>query len=64
MEHDVTKLVNEHEVASDVTEEYDEKGEATEVKDRLEYFMNENISVDKLEIIFQFKQLDEENASK
>ena len=53
-QHDITELVNEHEVASDVTEEYDEKGEATEIKDGLEYFVNGNVSVDQNESLFQF----------
>ena len=53
-QHEITELVDEHEVASDVTEEHDEKGETTEIKDELEYFVNGNVSVDQNQSLFQF----------
>ena len=44
-QHEVTELDDKHGVASDVTEGQDEKGETTNVKDGLEYYVNGNASV-------------------
>ena len=63
-QHEITELDDEHDVASDVTEEQDEKGETTDIKDELEYFVNGNESVDHNQNLFNCKQQDEKNVSR
>ena len=45
-QHEITELDDKLDVASDVTEGQDDKGEMTDIKDGLEYFVNGNVSVD------------------
>ena len=53
-QHEITELDDEHDGASDITEGQDEKGETTDIKDELEYFVNGNVSVDQNQSLFQF----------
>ena len=58
-QHEITELDDEHDGASDITEGQDEKGETTDIKDELEYFVNGNESVDHNQNLFNCKQQDE-----
>ena len=51
--HDITEMVNKYDASSDNTEEDGERDGAAKAIDRFKYFMKENISVEKLNILFQ-----------
>ena len=51
--HDITEVVKKYDASSDNTEEDGERDGAAKAIDRFKYFMKEDISVEKLNILFQ-----------